>query len=351
MTSRKTCTVLVVVAAAFIPATIARAQHLDVLVQSVAGKLTTGAANFDAGSDALGLRVFARPFNSLFAMDDPGFNSIGSATGTLPPGADALPGGAALQWDFLPMKVNGVVSNLMYWNAAGTTADSVTFGPPPTATYSLSLFGANDLRAAAGGTAELAPGHTIATTASDGFIHQHRFFFLDNDHDDNNETVAEAGVYMAALRLRMNGLNRSEPFYVVFSTPTVSLESLAAASEWTQENVDLLAPSFSADFDGDLDVDGHDLLSWQRGVGAAAALQFHGDADGDRAVTAADLAEWRGQFGLSTQTFPGATAPSGSSASAPLPEPMTSTLAALAALVAGSGRRSQRLVLEARGAT
>jgi hypothetical protein len=56
----------------------------------------------------------------------------------------------------------------------------------------------------------------------------------------------------------------------------------------------------SADFDGDLDVDGSDFLAWQRGLGAsgAAATRANGNADGDGDVDGADLAAWKSQFGL-----------------------------------------------------
>lgn len=59
------------------------------------------------------------------------------------------------------------------------------------------------------------------------------------------------------------------------------------------------AGAVSANFDGDEDVDGHDFLRWQRGVGTEApdALNFDGDADLDRDIDGADLAVWRSQYG------------------------------------------------------
>ena len=58
------------------------------------------------------------------------------------------------------------------------------------------------------------------------------------------------------------------------------------------------APS-SADFDGDDDVDGHNFLRWQHGLGREApfAVKSDGDADNDRDVDADDLAVWKPQFG------------------------------------------------------
>lgn len=49
------------------------------------------------------------------------------------------------------------------------------------------------------------------------------------------------------------------------------------------------------DFDFDRSVDGDDLLEWQRTLGSVSILAA--DASGNRIVDAADLAFWRGQFG------------------------------------------------------
>jgi hypothetical protein len=77
--------------------------------------------------------------------------------------------------------------------------------------------------------------------------------------------------------------------------------------------LEYVAPT--ADFDGDADVDGADLLAWQRGLGPAA--RAGGDANGDGAASAADLAVWQSQFGRP--------------AAAAAPEPTTLALLALAA--------------------
>jgi hypothetical protein len=75
-----------------------------------------------------------------------------------------------------------------------------------------------------------------------------------------------------------------------------------------------------ADYDSDGDVDGGDLLTWQRNLGAAGAGRA-GDANHDRLVDAADLAVWRAQF-------QSAAAPAHS-----IPEPTTLGLVAAGALV------------------
>jgi N-acetylglucosamine-6-sulfatase len=55
----------------------------------------------------------------------------------------------------------------------------------------------------------------------------------------------------------------------------------------------------TADFDSDGDVDGADLLAWQRNVGAAGGGSLEqGDANGDGDVNGDDLNVWRSRFGV-----------------------------------------------------
>jgi hypothetical protein len=53
-----------------------------------------------------------------------------------------------------------------------------------------------------------------------------------------------------------------------------------------------------ADFDNDGDVDGADLLTWQRGLGLMSGVTHaRGDADLDGQINANDFAWWQTQFG------------------------------------------------------
>lgn len=60
---------------------------------------------------------------------------------------------------------------------------------------------------------------------------------------------------------------------------------------------DAVVVAANADFDEDGDVDGADVLIWQRGFGAGS-LPTEGDADRNNEVNGADLAAWRYQFGM-----------------------------------------------------
>ena len=61
--------------------------------------------------------------------------------------------------------------------------------------------------------------------------------------------------------------------------------------------------SFGADFDTDVDVDGKDFLSWQRGFGiAGSAILANGDANNDDDVDSVDLAYWESLFGATDTT-------------------------------------------------
>jgi hypothetical protein len=83
----------------------------------------------------------------------------------------------------------------------------------------------------------------------------------------------------------------------------------------------------SADFNGDLKVDGLDFLAWQRGLGGNTFAQ--GDANHNGVVDNTDLTIWKAKYGL-----PVAVAAAGA-----VPEPASATIACLAALSLAAFRR------------
>ena len=85
----------------------------------------------------------------------------------------------------------------------------------------------------------------------------------------------------------------------------------------------LNASSFVADYDSNDQVDAADLARWRAGFGPSpSATHMQGDADGDGRVDGADFLVWQRQLG---------SGPPVSVASAPVPEPATEVLLALAA--------------------
>ena len=60
-------------------------------------------------------------------------------------------------------------------------------------------------------------------------------------------------------------------------------------------NAEVVAVAEDADFNQDLDVDGADYLTWQRGFGSGTTLA-EGDANGSGNVDGADLAVWESQY-------------------------------------------------------
>ena len=91
----------------------------------------------------------------------------------------------------------------------------------------------------------------------------------------------------------------------------------------------------SADFDLDGDVDGADLLRWQRGVGAADAIYGSGDANSDGVVNHLDLNVWKSQL---------AALPASAMTLASVPEPAAAGLCASAAFtLAGTRSRTRRV--------
>ena len=99
-------------------------------------------------------------------------------------------------------------------------------------------------------------------------------------------------------------------------------------------DVVLFTKGFSADFDGDGDVDGADMLVWQRNVGKVNPKAGDGDADGDHDVDHADLVALQSQFG---SKFPAVAALQAA------PEPTGAVLLACAAPMALAMRRRARL--------
>lgn len=286
----------------------ANAQHVDVLVYEFQERVFVGELNLDDFS-AREERVFPGRFDNFYSVNSPGFFSQ--------PGD--LPGSADLEWDFLPMTIDsglhaGHVSTLLYWDT--DVYASPEFGPPPTG-HSLTLYGKDGAAAVADGGDQLVAGHTIETTASNGAIHEHRYFFLDDNGDGLSTTPPESGIYLLAMQLRIDHFEPSAPFFLVWATPESSvLPSIQPATAWVDARVDTLVvdnSSPAADYDMDGDVDGADFLAWQRSDG-----------------TSAGLADWESSYGL---------APDRSASVTTVPEPAVGTVLLITAFACTTVRR------------
>jgi hypothetical protein len=246
----------------------------------------------------------------------------------MPAGASRLPGSTSLAWDFMPMKIDGVLQNAFYWDGTGSAVATVDFGALPGPDYEIALYGRN-LPVAVDGAPSLVAGDVIDVTSSNGSLHSHRYFYLDSGNANEAGPPVD-GIYLLSMRLKMNGYDPSQPIYMVLGTPGSTLAALQAAESWVTAWADELAPDFNADFNGDWVVDGSDFLVWQRNFGATNARLTLGDADRDGTVGAGDLAVWREEFGLSIDSFPGAvngTLPT--PAVSAIPEPSSAVLALL----------------------
>jgi hypothetical protein len=119
---------------------------------------------------------------------------------------------------------------------------------------------------------------------SDLGVHRHMAAYL---LDDN--PPAEPGVYAFFARLTSPSFGPSEPMLLAFNN---GLDAVTFQQGALRINA---AARLPGDYDGDEDVDGADLLVWQRTLGSTAALAADGSVND--VVDAADLAVWQANFG------------------------------------------------------
>ncbi|MAT71898.1 MAG: hypothetical protein CMJ58_20535 [Planctomycetaceae bacterium] len=289
------------------------------LIQTLDDTLVTGLDDDLNNMEIMGVRSFAGLFPSFNAWNDPGFMSL-----TTPPaGYGELPAGADVYWDFLPMNVGGVTSNLLYWDGSGATPQ---FGLPSQPGTTMTLIGRNNQLAAADGTDAMIPGKVLekTLTSSTGSLrlHAHQYWSL----EVAGGASPVEGFYLSAVQVRMDGFKTSQPFYVTWGTLNVSVTTLNdVVTPWVEEHADDLVRPGDFDFSGA--VDGADLLAWQRHEGLSGPFpidNIKADGDGNNLVDAADLTIWADNYGG------GATVPA-SLISAAVPEPTAIVLTACGA--------------------
>jgi hypothetical protein len=301
LNAKQLMAIIVAGAAACTPAPWALAHNGGILIQAQDGKLVLGLDSESPGQPPqMGVYVEAsllRP--SLYGQDLPSFLSLSSP----PTGTEALPQGTDIFWDFLPMTIGGVTSNLFYWDGGGTSVDDVEFGPVPQPGVTMGIYNVTDEgnpSAAVDGSDQMLPGNLLGTTDTTGSglrLHRHNYFLLDDGDGGIPPTEVPEGVYLIAIQLRMEGLRNSDPFFVVagtFELASTSLDSVDAAVQWVDGQQEALILDGDYDFDGDVDTD--DYVAWRQQFGSTGPFPIGGDyADGnsDGTVDAADYTVWR----------------------------------------------------------
>jgi hypothetical protein len=102
-------------------------------------------------------------------------------------------------------------------------------------------------------------------------------------------------------------------YYVEISGFELGGASTTPTQAGSYEIISTVTGFLAGDYDFDADVDGHDFLTWQRGVGSTTELAADGDASG--IVDGADLTIWKDSFGL---VFTGPATTDGVAVAAPL---------------------------------
>lgn len=296
---------------------IVRAQHTyDILVQQVSGQLVTAGCCDGAGKWQTTKKTFesefpddpSNPTPTDWATTNPGYGSYAAANASIPAGTQALPGSTDIFWDFMPMINNGVAQNLFYWNGKrpdgqyGTSPSDVNFGPPPLPSYTLSEYDKNGAKFSTNGTNSIVAGGDIGTTGSDGSLHRHWSFFLE-DNDGNSSTSPADGVYLIADRYRMNGMLNSDPVFILFDTsnpavPATILDS--AAVPWVAQHVNMLT-GVSGDFNRNGTPDAADYVMWRKTLGQTGSTQM-ADWNYNNQVDNGDYTVWRSHFGTPLPT-------------------------------------------------
>lgn len=167
-------------------------------------------------------------------------------------------------------------------------------------------FGFFDLRGFPGYRIDLLAGATVIASDNDTLNPDEGEFLtstfdvvIGNDHDEDDES----------LTIRLVNLNQQD-----INDPVIDLEV-----DFDDIRLDA-TPLSSADFDGDGDVDGNDLATWQTAYGVSAA----GDATGDGESNGADFLAWQRQFTVGAELM---------AASVAVPEPGCVSLMAVALMI------------------
>jgi hypothetical protein len=282
----------------------AQAVHSDYLiVQDAQGKLVTGISDFDSNQLSAPSRLFHRELDATFFGSDPGFNAVSQAN--VPSGYFALPGNTPLAFDFAVMSLYGqTVANLWYWdgvdaNHNGDYLDDVDFQPVMDTTLT---FRVTPYSATIDGSGDDVPGFNIQTTTDTGTIHRHPNMQMDGGVGG----VPAQGLYLLAMRVRMDGLQESDPFYLVLASDDASIAPYYPAGvTWAHDH--LLIPG-DVNTDAEVNIFDINLVSAHWGQSGPT-----GDANYDGVVNIFDInlisANWGALPGSVSSSFAVSTVP------------------------------------------
>lgn len=179
--------------------------HSDVFLTNVGGQVTVGGANdLDSANPFYeltthvfeGVMVTGYPplGSNDYGRGEPGFFALADGSADLPSGAAALAPNADVTINLPAFTINGNSDTLFHWDGLG----AVDFQPVATSSQPSVIL-------------SLDP-NPIDSTASDGFLHAHPAYELDN----GGTGVPADGVYLAAPTTSVAGMTDSEPFYLVW---------------------------------------------------------------------------------------------------------------------------------------
>jgi hypothetical protein len=160
-------------------------------------------------------RLFNGELDATFFGSEPGFDAVSQAN--VPAGYFALPGDTPLAFDFSALSLYGqTVSNLWHWDGAdvngnGEYLDDVNFQPVVNTTLTARIA---PFSATLDGAASDVPGFDIQATSDAGAMHRHPNLQLAGGVGG---TPAQ-GLYLLSMRVRMDGLMESDPFYLILAT-------------------------------------------------------------------------------------------------------------------------------------
>ena len=218
--------------------------HGDVLltIDDVTGEIATGlVANQTEVSVLEGQQIYE------VELDDPYYFGSGEAFHANQPGFSsgptsnapnlALPGNAALTFDFLHIEHDGVDSNLLFWDFSGidpTTVeeDDVNFVPVSDgSTLTMIDLGNSAISASVDGSGVDVTGFQIGTTSATGAIHED----LKIEIADSTGIDTTPGMYLWSLEFELGGIH-SDPVY--FLGMTVGVDDVTDLPPFDYSNID-----------------------------------------------------------------------------------------------------------------